>query len=400
MSAQEIISALQKVDKVKIFEAILRHVDVDTMIAKVIEKAEAEGKLEPWMSKAAQFLNFTGEEGVNFVIEMALSIYKPQELFDKWLNAESPDVIPTPILPPPPIAEVKKITNFQVIGEPAKLLFGHDNGITCVGGNALWMFTGDGPTSGIKHETSLFKLSNGNPMESHNWKAVKHTNGKTYGNIWYNGHLLSCQSDKGSGYEGASNCRIWDVQSGRRSTKTLQSLYGFGMNWFFVHGVPFERKVVVGCVEFAHPGYAAHNKNFKTPVRLWQGDPYNINSFKSLGPVQGLVGKRTGHWSTTCSITYLPQYKKFLGVLGDWTVSENQYFLSDHMRGPYQHFKTDRFSPPMKRKSTDDGHQWSGVFTSNVIFWRGEWYEILSGHRADLAASDDSVWIRIIRWIR
>ena len=395
---------------------IFQEIDADRIAGRLLDVAEKKGlldQLEPWMIDLIESL------GPDTAMTILMSLIKAEaekyladhdiakmidELIDKLLDDDEEE----PEEPEDPPGPEKQIKDFKVVGSPNQLLVGHDNGVTTVGNGKIFMITGDGFVGQTKYETAIFYLDRDigphgiGPMGAGNWKFMRGTSGKCYGALVFKGDLLLAQSDEGSGYDGALNCRIWNVTKNRRSQKTLQSLFHNGMNWFFVQkGPDYENSyqadtVDIGCVEFATPGYAAHNKNFRTPVRMWRGDPNDVNSFKYLGKLEGVIGRRNG-WGTTASLTYISEFRRYVFVLGDWTVSENQYFVSqaDNVLGPYRLFKWDKFSPPMKRINVEGG-QWSGVFTGNFAKDGDQWLEFLSGHRGPPA---DSTWIRKVVWI-
>jgi len=281
-----------------------------------------------------------------------------------------------------------------------KLIDGGDNGVVTVADNGdVYMAEGDvfvGPT---KYETAIFVCRMGdNPMVKSNWEFVKGTSGKTYGLLWFKGMLLSLQSDSGSGFEGTQNCRVWDVFSGWRSNNTLQSIInGRGVNWFFVNKGPGYQHsyqpdtVDIGCMQYANVG----DRDFKTPVLLYRGDPHRLQTFELIGPAVGLDGPRN-NYTTTCSITYFDWTKQYVSVLGDWAKSVNYQFVTqqDNVRGPYFTAKSDVFVPPMIRHEISEAPSgYSGAFTGNFFERGGIIYEVISGHRHK---DDDNTWIRSV----
>jgi len=419
MGAQDIIEALDKInfDRVAFMQALIdfgisrgeQEVDLHEITNELILIAGEKGLIKPWMDELISML--TPESAHDLLLSAAKDEIedwlrnnnlqdKVDELLDKLGGTTEPE--PEPVPPPPPVKP--KMKKFVPVGNPVKLLSGWDNGVTTMSSNGtVAMISGDGFIGSTKYGTGIHILEpNADPMNPSNYKFLTGTNGKSYGALYFKGQLLSLQTDTGSGYAGAMNCRFWNVATGRRSTKTLQSLHSRGVNWFFIQKGPgyehsYQKDTVdIGCVSFAGSGHAAHNKNFCTPVRMWRGDPNNIDSFKFIGHLKGVSGRRN-NWATTCSQTYIKDSGQHIVVLGDWTVSEVQRFVTqaDNVMGPFSYIGSEKFSPPMKRKGKDG--QWSGVFTGNY-FKRGEqWYEVLSGHRADLAKEDDSVWIRKVK---
>lgn len=417
MSAADIIEALDKIgfDRVDFMQSVLdyavdrglKEIDINEVTDKLIHIADEKGIIKPWMDELIALLGPDNAhdlllKAVQDEVEKWLKENDLQQMVDDWLDKpEEPEPPAPPPVPPSPKPKMRK---FEPVGDPVKLLSGHDNGVTTVVSNGrVCLITGDGFVGNTKYETSIFYLPSGDdPMNRLSWKFLKGTSGKCYGAIVFKNELILAQSDKGSGYVGSQNCRLWNVNTNKRSSKTLQSLHSKGVHWFIVQKGPGYQNsyqtdtIDIGCVSFAGEGHAAHNKNFRTPVKMWRGDPANIDSFKYLGELQGVKGQRN-NWATTCSVTYIYDRKQPITVLGDWTISENQYFISqaDNVLGPYSYIGNDRFKPPMIRKRSNG--QWSGVFTGNYFKRGNQWYEMLSGHRADLAIEDDSVWIRKVR---
>jgi len=167
----------------------------------------------------------------------------------------------------------------------------------------------------------------------------------------------------------------------------------FGVNWFAVQFgkenefAPNQNEVIIGCVTYKNKG----DRDFYTPVRLYAGDPYRLQSFVTLGTCKGLTGPRNGR-ATTCSITYVKEHDKYVATLGDWSQSVVHQFIADELLGPYKGTRSEYFKPPMKRHRIEDKPAgYSGVFTSTFFKRAGQWYEVLSGHRH---ADDDNTWIR------
>ena len=286
-------------------------------------------------------------------------------------------------------------TKFVPSSSPSLLFEGGDNGIVTVDrfGHA-YMAEGDVFVGSNKYETAFFVNNDGSdPMDKKSWKFFRGTRGKTYGLVSFKGNLLSLQSEKGSGFEGTQGVRIYNPATGWRSNNTLQKMLNpRGVNWFFVQFgrenefAPNQDEVIIGCMTYRNEG----DRDFYTPITLYQGNPYKLQSFRKIGFCRGLHGPR---WhATTCSITYVKEHDKYIATLGDWSQSIVYQFVSDNLLGPYRETRSDIFRPPMKRhKINNKPAGYSGVFTSTFFKRGGQWYEALSGHRH---ADDDNTWIR------
>lgn len=295
-----------------------------------------------------------------------------------------------------PYPEESGFTRFVPFSQPSLLFKGGDNGIVTVDRfDNVFMAEGDVFVGNNKYETAFFVCGpDYHPMDKRVWGFIRGTSGKTYGLVSFKGDLLSLQSDKGSGFEGTQNVRFYNPATGWRSNNTLQQMVNKrGVNWFFVQFgkenefAPNPDEVIIGCLEYKNKG----DRDFYTPVQLYAGNPYRLQSFVLLGNCGGIIGPRGGH-ATTCSITYVKEYDKFIATLGDWSQSIVYQFVSNKLFMPYKRTRMDFFNPPVKRHRIEDKPAgYSGVFTS-TFFKRGDqWYEVLSGHRHK---DDDNTWIR------
>lgn len=427
-TAQDIMKALDdgefdyerliKATIIQSVDIILDEVDERSLVEMALYKYE--DKIPDWVKYLAMFAsNATIENSALDFVKVLLRKWiaegELQKLIDKYFGQESdpvdpvdpnpnPDPNPVPVLLP-------KMRKFVPAGESKLLWQGHDNApVTMAADGTLYTATGDGfwPIGGRnKYETCLFKLPNGkDPMNPGHWEFIRGTRGKCYGIVCVGNKLYLFQSDKGSGWEGMQDCRIWDVFADKRSETFQKHLAGDGANWFAVQKGPGYKNsyhadniVDVGCVTFAGVGHGQHHANFKTPIKLWRGDIRNIKSFRRIGIADGINGPRN-YWTTTMSIAYIPERKQYVSGGGDWTASQIYQSVSqnDSVIGPYTRKDIDDFKPPMTRDSYKDGTRWSGVFTSSYFCVRGQWYQMLSGHNPSGKLNrDDSVHIRTVK---
>lgn len=290
-----------------------------------------------------------------------------------------------------------KVRKFIHTGKPSLLFDGGDNGVVTVAGNGdVYMAEGDIFVGTAKYETAIFVCRFGSdPMKQSSWTFLRGTSGKCYGLLVFKGKLLALQSDKGSGFTGTQNCRIWDVMTGWRSNNTLQDIIDHkGVNWFFVNkGWGYEDSWQEDTVDIGYMRYVnSGDRDFKTPISIVRGDPLKLQTFFKVGDAAGLSGP-VDNRATTCSITYLKDSSQYISYLGYWSQSILYQFSTqaDNVLGPYTLVGEEKFSPPMERHRISDSPEgYSGVFTGNLFYMSGEYYEVDSGHRHK---DDDTTWI-------
>ena len=278
-----------------------------------------------------------------------------------------------------------KIAKFTPVGNPVKLLDGHDLGVTTVTKDGtVWMSTGDGFVGGIKYEAAIFKLSpNDDPMVPNNWKFERGTSGKITGMIVLGSTLFALVSDSGSMYEGSQNVRVWNVKYDWKTATLQDKLKKSGVDWFFAQ-YPYysdQNKVLLGCATIYNDDPFAAG----TPVDLWEGHPEQLDDMSYLGKLNGLPQK-------VSFMTLMHEMDTWIAGIGDINIGKIfQYVSHGSVLGPYGLKETDTFSPPMERINMSDVI--SGPFTLSYVKIGTHFYRVISGY-GGTNGGNDAIWIQ------